>query len=100
MRKAFGLQLVHFLDLFLVRSLQQVEKLASQAKEWCEPPVIPALKLPGPNPFVPRDLSVIKPKGRVVKPGEKLEAPSVVLVFPTTAGWKVRNLRVACCAAF
>lgn len=68
----------------------QVENLASQEKEWCEPPVIPALKLPGPNPFVPRDLSVIKPKGRVVKPGEKLEAPAVVLVFPTTAGWRVR----------
>ena len=67
----------------------QVENLSSQEKEWCEPPVIPALKLPGPNPFVPRDLSVIKPKGRVVKPGEKIEAPAVVLVFPTTAGWKV-----------
>eukprot|EP00752_Nemacystus_decipiens_P006180 g5577.t1 len=69
----------------------QVENLGSQEKEWCEPPVIPALKLPGPNPFVPQDLSVIKPKGRVVKPGDKLEAPSVVLVFPITAGWKVRH---------
>ncbi|CAM9761157.1 unnamed protein product [Pylaiella littoralis] len=69
----------------------QVESLASQAKEWCSPPVIPSLKLPGPNPFVPRDLSVIKPKGRVVKPGEKVQAPSPVVVIPTTAGWKVRH---------
>lgn len=51
--------------------------------------MIPALRLPGPNPFVPRDLSVIKPKGRVIKAGEKVEAPASVLVFPTTAGWKV-----------
>ncbi|CAM9553710.1 unnamed protein product [Scytosiphon promiscuus] len=69
----------------------QVEMLSSQAKTWCEPPAIPSLKLPGPNPFVPRDLSVIKPKGRVVKPGDKIEAPSVVVVFPGTAGWKARH---------
>ncbi|CAM9523358.1 unnamed protein product, partial [Ectocarpus sp. 12 AP-2014] len=68
-----------------------VESLASHEKEWCSPPVIPALKLPGPNPFIPRDLSVINPKGRVVKPGDKIAAPAVVMVFPTTAGWKVRH---------
>ncbi|CAM9471198.1 unnamed protein product [Ectocarpus sp. 8 AP-2014] len=68
-----------------------VESLALHEKEWCSPPVIPALELPGPNPFIPRDLSVINPKGRVVKPGDKIAAPAVVMVFPTTAGWRVRH---------
>ncbi len=81
--------LAPLLSYHTLHAILQVENLASQAKEWCLPPVIPALKLPGPNPFVPRDLSVIKPKGRVVKPGDKTDPPSEVEVLPTTAGWKV-----------
>eukprot|EP00904_Undaria_pinnatifida_P012432 jgi/Undpi1/8319/HiC_scaffold_25.g10788.m1 len=69
----------------------QVENLETQSKEWSSPPVISELKLPGPNPFVPQDLSVIVPKGRVPKPGEKTEPPNLVENLPDAGVWKVRH---------
>lgn len=69
-----------------------MENLEAQSKEWSSPPVIPELKLPGPNPFVPKDLSVIVPKGRVPKPGEKAVPPEVVKNLQDAGVWKVKAL--------
>lgn len=69
----------------------QVENLEAQSKEWSSPPVIPELKLPGPNPFVPQDLSVIVPKGRVPKPGDKVVPPKLVKNLEDAGVWQVKN---------
>lgn len=55
-----------------------MESLAPYVKKWTEPPSIPDLTLPGPNPFVPEDLSVIIEKKRTVRPGDGVPPPKVV----------------------
>lgn len=68
----------------------QIENLASYTKEWGSPRAIPELALPGPNPFVPENLSVIVPKGKVLKAGEKVEPPKVVENLSQAGVWQVR----------
>lgn len=66
-------------------------------KDWGSSRIMPDFKLPGPNPFVPKDLSVIVPKKKVLKPGEKVAPPNVVDNLAEAGGWKVcagRNLLV------
>lgn len=75
----------------LISPPSQIENLASRAQEWGSPRAIPELKLPGPNPFVPENLSVIVPKGKVLKPGEKVAPPLVVKTPPNAGVWKVRR---------
>lgn len=68
----------------------QVESLELYADEWRAPPAIPELKLQGPNPFVPQDLKVIVPDGKLPKPGEPVPPPTVVETLSADGcGWKV-----------
>lgn len=67
--------------------------MTSYVKEWSKPPVLSELSLPGPNPFVPQDLSVIVPKGRVLKPGEKAKPPKVLQLPSDDVVWKVSSDR-------
>lgn len=67
-----------------------MESLESYADEWKTPPAIPELKLQGPNPFVPEDLKVIVPDGKLPKPGEAVEPPTLVETPPQDGlRWKV-----------
>ncbi|CAM9877673.1 unnamed protein product [Pylaiella littoralis] len=70
----------------------QVESLELYADEWRAPPAIPELKLQGPNPFVPQDLKVIVPDGKLPKPGEPVPPPTVVETLSADGcGWKVMH---------
>ena len=75
--------------------LEQIENLDTQVRDWSSPRAIPELKLPGPNPFIPQMLSVIVPRGKILKAGEKVEPPKVVENLPDAGMWRVRA--TLCC---
>ncbi|CAM9240500.1 unnamed protein product, partial [Discosporangium mesarthrocarpum] len=56
----------------------EVEPLSSHLQEWSNPPLLPELALPGPNPFIPGRLDVIVKKARVPKPGDKPIPPKML----------------------
>ncbi|CAM9437400.1 unnamed protein product, partial [Ectocarpus fasciculatus] len=66
----------------------QVESLEAYTEEWRAPPAIPELKLPGPNPFIPEDVRVIVPDGKLPKPGEAIDPPTLVETLPNDGVWK------------
>ncbi|CAN0120298.1 unnamed protein product [Ectocarpus sp. 6 AP-2014] len=69
----------------------QVESLEAYTEEWKAPPAIPEFKLPGPNPFIPEDVRVVVPDGKLPKPGEAIDPPKVVENLSNDGVWKVRH---------
>ncbi|CAB1100827.1 unnamed protein product [Ectocarpus sp. CCAP 1310/34] len=70
---------------------KQVESLEAYTEQWKAPPAIPEFKLPGPNPFIPEDVRVIVPDGKLPKPGEAIDPPTVVENLSNDGVWKVRH---------
>jgi secreted Zn-dependent insulinase-like peptidase len=48
------------------------------AAQWSNAPLLAELKLPGPNPFIPRDLTVKNGKTRTPKAGDATVAPRIL----------------------
>jgi secreted Zn-dependent insulinase-like peptidase len=48
------------------------------AAQWSKAPLLAELKLPGPNPFIPRDLTVKNGKTRTPKAGDATVAPRIL----------------------